>query len=126
MGFIQWRLGRFDDAIDYFQKFVENRVYTYRATTWVNELYLEKGDSLGALNALHKNYDFIKGLISKEPIHIRSLANLSLCYDINADETIDIIKGTLERTESPDVEMWGQFYLAFLYLKNNRLEEYKH
>ncbi|HEX9971117.1 MAG TPA: tetratricopeptide repeat protein, partial [bacterium] len=125
-GFVQWRLGKIDEAIDYFQKFVENRLASYRAATWVYELYLEKGDSLSARKSLEKNYAFIRdSLVAREPIYIRDLANLSLWYDTRADETIEIIKQTLAQTTSPGVQMWGQFYLAMLYLKTDRMDEYQ-
>lgn len=126
MGLTQWRLGKIDSAIDYFQRFVENRVNSYRAATWVSELYLEKGDSTEAMKSLQKNYDFIRdSIVVKEPIYIRDLANLSLWFDVNPDESINIIKQTLEATKSPAVQMWGQFYLALLYLKTNQLAEYQ-
>ncbi|MDZ7319261.1 MAG: tetratricopeptide repeat protein, partial [candidate division KSB1 bacterium] len=125
MGFIQWRQGNMDAAIDYFQKFVTNRLASYRAATWVYELYLEKGDSLSARKSLLQNYEFIRdSLVAREPIFIRDLANFSLWYDVNVDETIEIIQQTLVQTTSPAVQMWGQFYLAVLYLKTNRMAEY--
>jgi tetratricopeptide (TPR) repeat protein len=125
-GFVLWRLGKIDEAINYFQKFVENRVASYRAATWVYELYLEKGDSLNARKSLLQNYDFIRdSLVAREPICIRDLANFSLWYDVNANESIEIIKQTLAQTTSPGVQMWGQFYLAMLYLKTNRMNEYQ-
>ncbi len=126
MGFIQWNLGNIDKAIEYFQKFVENRVYSYRAATWVNELYLEKNDSVNARKSLIKNYDFLRdSVFTREPFYIRGLANLSLWYNVNADESIQLIERALEDSNSPGVQMWGHFYLALLYLKADRLDGYK-
>jgi tetratricopeptide (TPR) repeat protein len=126
MGLAQWQQGKIDSAIDYFQRFVKNRVNSYRAATWVSELYLAKSDSANAMKSLEKNYDFIRdSIVVKEPIYIRDLANLSLWFDVNPDESINIIKQTLDVTKSPAVQMWGQFYLALLYLKTNQLAEYQ-
>lgn len=126
IGFIQWNLGKIDDAIDYFQKFVENQIASYRAATWVNELFLEKGDSAAAKASLQKNYDFIRdSLLVREPIRIRDLANFSLWYDVNADQSIEIIRRALKTSNGQDIQKWGYFYLAMLYLKTNNFDEYK-
>jgi tetratricopeptide (TPR) repeat protein len=126
MGLAQWREGEIDSAIECFQRFVKNRVNSYRAATWMSELYLEKGDSAQAKKSLQKNYDFIRdSIVVKEPICILDLAKLSLWFDVNPDKSINIIKQTLAETKSPDVQMWGQFYLALLYLKTNQLAEYQ-
>ncbi len=126
MGMIQWRMGNMDAAIDYFQKFVTNRLASYRAATWVYELNLEKGDTLAAKKSLQLNYGFIRdSLVARAPVFIRDLANFSLWYDVNVDETIEIIQRTLAQTARPGVQMWGQFYLAMLYLKMNQIEAYQ-
>lgn len=126
MGLTQWRRGKIDTAIDYFQRFVDNGIVSYRAATWMYELYLEKGDSAAAIKSLNKNYEFIRdSLVAKDPIRIVDLANLSLWYDINVDETIKIISQTLKVTTSPNVLRWGRFYLPLLYLKTNQLEIYE-
>ena len=125
MGFIQWNLGNIDNAIDYFQRFVEKQIAPYRAATWVAELYLEKGDSLNAIKSLQKNYDFIRdSLVSQQPILFRDLASLSLWYDVNTGETITIIERMLRQDFNPMIQKWGKFYLALLYLKTNQLEKY--
>ncbi len=118
-GYAQWQSGKIDQALETFQKFVENKVATYRATTWVNELYLEKQDSAGARQSLHKNYDFIKKLTVTEPSHIIDLANLSLWNDINPKETIGIIKKSLDQPMNVGTRMWAKFFLSLLHLKAN-------
>ncbi len=126
MGLTQWRQGQIDSALGYFQKFVVNRIVSYRAATWMYELYLEKGDSAAAIKSLYKNYEFIRdSLVARAPIRIVDLANFSLWYDINVDETIKIIIETLTAAKSPNVQRWGQFYLTLLYLKTDQLEKYQ-
>ncbi len=126
MGLTQWRLGEIDLAIDYFQRFVHNAIVSYRAATWMTELYLEKGDSAKARASLYKNYAFIRdSLVARAPIRMVDLANFSLWYDINVDETIKIISETLNSTKSPNVLRWGQFYLPLLYLKTDQWERYQ-
>jgi len=126
MGLTQWRQGQIDSALGYFQKFVGNRIVSYRAATWVHELNLEKGDSAEARASLYKNYEFIRdSLVVKEPIRIIDLAKLSLWFDVNADETINIISQTLQGNKSPNVQRWGKFYLPLLYLKINQVERYQ-
>jgi tetratricopeptide (TPR) repeat protein len=124
-GFIQWRLGHMEQAIGDFQNFVESRFSSYRATTWVYELYLEKGDTLGAKQSLLKNYTFIRdSLVNNEPIYLVYLANLGLWYDVNAVETIGIIERLLARETTPNVRMWGNLYLPLLYLKAGRVADF--
>jgi tetratricopeptide (TPR) repeat protein len=118
-GYAQWQSGKIDQALETFQKFVENKMAIYRATTWVNELYLEKQDSAGARQSLHKNYDFIKKLAVTEPTHIIDLANLSLWYDINPKETIEIMKKSLDQPMNVGTRMWAKFFLSLLHLKAN-------
>lgn len=126
MGLAQWQLGQIDSALNYFQWFVENRVVSYRAATWVNELYLEKGDSAEAKKSLYKNYEFIRdSLVIREPIRIIDLARLSLWYNVYTGQTINIISQILKDTKSPGAKIWGQFYLPLLYLKMGQLEQYK-
>ncbi len=126
MGLALWRRGKIDSALDYLQRFVANGIVSYRAATWMNELYLEKGDSAEARKSLLKNYEFIRdSLLIKAPMRIVDLANFSLWYHINVDETITIISETLKITNSPNVQTWGRFYLPLLYLKTNQLEKYQ-
>jgi len=126
LGFIQWRLGKIDEAIQSMQKCVENRIAPYRAATWVNELYLQKGDTLNGRATLLKNYAFIRDSLAKrDPIFIVNLAQLSLWYNLQAEATIELIQRTLTKPVQPEVQLWGKFYLAMLYLKTQRLNEYK-
>ncbi|MBN2093175.1 tetratricopeptide repeat protein [candidate division KSB1 bacterium] len=124
MGYAQWQSGNIDEAVRTFQKFVENKVASYRAITWVNELYLEKGDSTAAYRSLQKNYAFIKQLAATDSPYLINLANLSLWYDININETIDIMKNALDQKMNIGTQLWTRFYLSLLYLKANNSDSY--
>lgn len=125
MGYAQWQLGKIDQAVETFQRLVENKVASYRAIIWVNELYLEKKDSTGALKSLLKNYNLIKKFVTTEPAYLINLANLSLWYEINVNETIDILKKALDQKMNVGSQMWIRFYLSLLYLKTNNSDSYR-
>lgn len=125
LGTAQWRMGKNDQAIASLQEIVNTQVSSYRAITWVNELYLEANDSVGARKALQENYDILKNVVLKEPVYLNELVNLSLSYNLNCPETIDIIRQISKQQIQPGIRRRGQFYLALLYLKTRQIGEYQ-
>ena len=120
-----WRLGEIDKAIANYKESLEYLNNPYRGMVWLNEAYLYANDSTGALQSLKQNYDSIKESIQTQPTLITSLANLSLWYDVNVDETIDILNQTVRETDNRVAQMWGRFYLALLHLKTNQWKKQK-
>jgi len=125
IGFTEWRLDQTDEAITSFKKSLECRNDQYLVMTWLDEVYKDHNDSFGRIQSLKKNYDFFKQNIEKYPIQFVFLANLSLRYDINIEETISIINEVMNTTENLMNRMRCRFLLALLYLKTNQLDEYK-
>ncbi len=125
IGFTEWRLGKTDQAINNLKKSLECRGDQYLVMTWLDEVYKDHNVDIGRIQSLKQNYDFVKQTIEKYPIRFISLANLSLRYDINIEETISIINEILNTTENLMNRMRCRFFLALLYLKTNQLDEYK-
>ena len=124
IGLTQWRLGHTEEAIDSYHKALEHVGYRYLTMTWLHEVYQSKNDSIGGIHSLKQNYESVKQLVDTYPNLIRTLANLSLWYDVNVDETISIINSILKTTDNPYAKTWGRFLLGLLYLKTNQYDEY--
>jgi len=125
-GFIQWRMGRIGEAIASLEEGLTTRIYAYRTATWIHELHLEKGDTLGARRSLESSYAFIRDSIAvREPSALNSLANLSLWYDVHPEESIRLIEEAFDRIDGTDIGTWGRFYLSLLYLHTGRHSAYK-
>jgi len=125
IGFTEWRLGQTDKAINSLKKSLQYRGDQYLVITWLDEVYKDHNDDIGRIQSLNQNYDVVKQTIETYPIQFRTLANLSLWYDINVEETIGIINEVLNTTDNQMTRMRGRFFLALLYLKTNQLDEYK-
>lgn len=125
LGTTQWRLGEKARAIASLQEIVGTQVNSYRAITWVNELYLEAKDSVAARTSLQENYDTLKNVVLKESFYLNELANLSLTYNLNGSTTIDVIRQILKQPTPPGVRRRAQFYLSLLYLKSQQIAEYQ-
>ncbi len=125
IGFTEWRLGQTDKAINSLKKSLEYRGDQYLVMTWLDEAYKDHNDDIGRIQSLNQNYDVVKQTIETYPIRLRTLANLSLWYDVNVAETIRIINEVLNTTDNPMIRMRGHYFLTLLYLKTNQLEEYK-
>ncbi len=125
IGFTQWRLGQTEEAITNFKKSLQHHGYRYLVMTWLNEVFKDYHDDAGRIQSLKQNYTFVKELAKTYPMQLTTLANLSLWYDINVEETISEIKNILKITNNPAAKMWGRFSLVLLYLKTNQLDEYK-
>jgi tetratricopeptide (TPR) repeat protein len=125
IGFTEWRLGQTDKAINSLKKSLECRGDQYLVMTWLDEVYKDHNDDIGRIQSLKQHYNFVKQTIETYPILFRTLANLSLWYDINVEETISIINEVLNTTDNQMTRMRGRYFLALLYLKTNQLDEYK-
>lgn len=124
IGLTQWRLGKNEEAIINLKKSLEYRDNQYLVMTWLNDIYKDQNDSAGREKALQKNYELIKQSTKIFPACIYTLANMSLWYDINVEETIDVIDNVLKTTDNQIAQMWGSFFLALLYLRTNQLEKF--
>ena len=115
---IQWRLGQTDDAVASLEQVMKSRISVYRAATWKYDLLCEQGDTVAARQSLERSYRFIRdSLAVAEPMFLVSLANLSLWYRVNPQETIALIAGRIPQLNNPVEAMWARFYLGMLYFQ---------
>ena len=125
IGITHWRLGNTNKAVEHLKQSVKYRDDQYRIMTWLNEVYKDHGDSTGRVESLKTNYNLLKESIKTIPTRIYGLSNMSLWYDVNVNETIDVIDNLLVTTENPVAKMWGRFFRALLYLKTKQIEKYE-
>lgn len=115
---IQWRQGQIDNAVGCLDQVMKSRLSVYRAATWVYELLRESGDTLAAGHSLEHSYRFIRdSLAVAEPMFLVSLANLSLWYQVNQQETMALIERRIPELNNPVEVMWARFYLAMLHFR---------
>ncbi len=114
-GLILWRMHRMEEAIACMQKLSRSPDLALRSAMWVYELFLEKGDTLGARNSLMSNYAFIRDTLSvREPRYAFFLAQLALWQEIHPVETITLFRKLLSRDSNPQLQARGRFYLELL------------
>jgi len=125
IGIMQWRLGNDKEAIANLTQSLQHRNDQYRIMTWLNEVYKDHGDSTGRVQSLKTNYELLKESTKSNPTRIYDLANISLWYDVNVDETIHVINNIIETIENPTAKMWARFFRALLYLRTNQTEKFE-
>jgi tetratricopeptide (TPR) repeat protein len=124
IGISHWRLGNTNKAVEHLKQSIHHKDDEYRIMTWLNEIYKDHSDSTGRIESLKTNYDLLKESIKTIPTRIFSLSNMSLWYDVNVKETINVINNMLETTENPVAKMWARFFRALLYIRSNQLEKF--
>jgi len=124
IGFTQWRLGQTDEALGSFKESLKYRGDQYLVMTWLNEIYKDRNDEAERLRSLKQNYETVKNTMDTNPTRLIILANMSLWYEINMEETIHIINNILNTSDNPTAQMWGRYLLPLLYLKSNQLDAY--
>ncbi len=125
IGIMQWRLGNTEKAISHLKKSLQHRDNQYLVMTWLNEIYDDHDDSTSRVQSLKINYDLLKESTQSFPTRIYNLANMSLWYDVNVDETINVINNILQTTENQVAKMWGHFFLGLLYIRTNQSEKFE-
>jgi len=118
-----WRLGNMTKAVDNYVEAFKYRNDPYRIARRMNDLYLNNGDTLTAQKILEESYQKLKNLTEDNSNLVRSLANLSLWYDINIEETTDLLIKLSETADTESLKRWSRFYLTLLYLKTNQVEK---
>jgi len=121
-----WKLGKHDLAIENYQKALEYADYGYPITENIYTIYMENGDSTNAKKVLLDQYAQTKNKLQSDYTEfapIFDLIRFSLFYQIDRDETIDLITKSLDELKNRPLAMQVKFFLSLLYTRADRTDE---
>ncbi len=121
-----WKLGKHDIAIENYQKALEYADYSYPIVENMYDIFIENGDSTNAKKVLLVQYARNKNKLQSDYTEfapILDLIQFSLFYQINREETIDLIKKSVDELKNQPLAMQVKFFLSLLYTRANRTDE---
>lgn len=121
-----WKLGKHNIAIENYQKALEYANYSYPIIENIYDIFIENSDSTNAKKVLLDQYAQTKNKLNSDHTEfapIFDLIHFSLFYQINGDETIDLITKSLDELKNQPLAMQVKFYLSLLYTRAYRTDE---
>ena len=127
------RTGDIKNTIKYYRKSQDENDFNFVAIDMINRLYLEKGDSVSANKELEASYARFKKKMDNDALKAPALSYLvwlSIAWNINQNESIEIIKQQMEQYQhatSGNVDEINltqlKFLLTLLYQRQNQLSK---
>ena len=121
-----WKLRKLDLATENYQKALEYADYSYPIIENMHGIFIENGDSTNAKKVLLDQYAQTKNKLQSDYTEfapILDLIQFSLFHQINRDETIDLIKKSLDKLKNQPLAMQVKFFLSLLYTRADRTDE---